>query len=319
MSSRPSPVPINPARIGPGHAILWGRGRRHHVDDFPGPLSIKSVVRGTAVWETRGGRFVLEPGSWLVLNAGRPYTIDVDSPDPVETLCVFFRGGFVGDVARASVTSDDRLLETPERQGPEAEFLETIRNGEPAVESALAAIRTAIVAGTAAGLWLEEALHCLARLLLAANEDFDRAAARVPAARVSTRREIFRRIRRAIDRIESAIDEPLDLAEIARAACLSPYHFHRQFAAVVGETPHRYVVRRRLERARRLLTRSDLPVTHVSLACGFESPGSFSSLFRRRFGVSPRTFRAEIGGSPGEKGKNGEASGGRPGDDRDGG
>src|SRR5204863_3593420 len=134
------------------------------------------------------------------------------------------------------VPSYGRLLERRQREAPEAEFLETIRNGEPAVEGALAAIRAAVAAGTATDFWLEETFHRLARLLLAGNEDFDRAAARVPAARVSTRREIFRRIRRAIDRIESAIDEPLDLAEIARAACLSPYHFHRQFAAVIGET-----------------------------------------------------------------------------------
>ncbi len=81
------------------------------------------------------------------------------------------------------------------------------------------------------------------------------------------------------------------MERVARAACLSRFHFHRLFAEAPGETPHRYITRRRLEKAQDLLAATDLPVTSVSLAAGFESLGSFSSLFRRRFGSSPRGFR----------------------------
>ena len=86
-------------------------------------------------------------------------------------------------------------------------------------------------------------------------------------------------------------DERISLAEVARAACLSPYHFHRLFRATFRTTPHEYLTRERLERARHLLANEDLPVTEVSLRAGFEALGSFSTMFRRRFGVSPREFR----------------------------
>jgi len=63
---------------------------------------------------------------------------------------------------------------------------------------------------------------------------------------------------------------------------------------VFGETPHAYRTRRRLERASRLLKETDFPVTDVCLETGFESVGSFSTLFRRRYGVSPKEFRRNM-------------------------
>ena len=79
---------------------------------------------------------------------------------------------------------------------------------------------------------------------------------------------------------------------MARIACLSPYHFHRQFALAFREPPHRWLARRRLEEARRLLEETDRTVTEVSLEVGFQSLGSFSALFHRYFGISPGALRA---------------------------
>ena len=80
------------------------------------------------------------------------------------------------------------------------------------------------------------------------------------------------------------------LQDAAREAHLSPYHFHRSFTLVFNETPHSYLTRLRLERAQTLLIKG-LPVTEVCGAVGFESLGSFSALFRRRFGVPPSKWR----------------------------
>lgn len=84
---------------------------------------------------------------------------------------------------------------------------------------------------------------------------------------------------------------PVALAGIARAAYLSPFHFHRAFTAAFGETPHAYRTRRRLETAARLLAEADQLIIDICLQTGFESPSSFATLFRRRFAASPRTFR----------------------------
>lgn len=82
--------------------------------------------------------------------------------------------------------------------------------------------------------------------------------------------------------------ESVSIADAARAACLSRYHFFRAFRAAFQVTPHQFLTTQRLERARLLLRGGKHTVTAVCLESGFQSVGSFSSLFRRHFGVSPR-------------------------------
>ena len=95
-----------------------------------------------------------------------------------------------------------------------------------------------------------------------------------------------------IDFIDRHYARPLTVAALARRARLSPFHFIRTFRAATGMTPHQYLRDRRLDRARHLLETTPMPVTEICEAVGFRSLGSFSALFRRATGQSPRAFRA---------------------------
>ena len=105
------------------------------------------------------------------------------------------------------------------------------------------------------------------------------------------------RTNRAMLRVRDLIDrefaEELDIASLARRAHLSPDHLIRTFASVFGETPHRYLQRRRIERAMFLLRTTELPVTQVCLRVGYTSLGAFSELFASVVGVSPSAYRAD--------------------------
>jgi AraC-like DNA-binding protein len=83
------------------------------------------------------------------------------------------------------------------------------------------------------------------------------------------------------------------VALTAKAAGLSPYHFHHTFRLAFHQTPMRFLQECRLRAARRPLVETDQSVTAIGLAVGFESPSSFSWLFRKRFGLCPRQFRAQ--------------------------
>lgn len=100
-------------------------------------------------------------------------------------------------------------------------------------------------------------------------------------------------LRRARDLIDRHFAEPLDLDAMARAAGFSRYHFARGFAAAYGETPGRYLTRRRIERAQDLLRSADLTVTQICHRVGFTSLGSFSARFSALVGVSPTAYRRE--------------------------
>jgi AraC-like DNA-binding protein len=94
----------------------------------------------------------------------------------------------------------------------------------------------------------------------------------------------------AKDRLRETAPSELSIAMLASAARMSPCHFIRRFAAVFGETPHRYRRRARLERARLLLTLGKHSVTDVCFEVGFASLGSFSDAFARRFGSPPSAY-----------------------------
>lgn len=114
---------------------------------------------------------------------------------------------------------------------------------------------------------------------------------------MASRVPLERHLLRARDLMDSAYSEPLDIAALAERARVSPAHFRRRFKAAFGETPYRYLLTRRLERAKKLLRDTDHSVTDVCLSVGFTSLGSFSTQFRRFVGYSPSEYRSRARGS----------------------
>ncbi len=106
---------------------------------------------------------------------------------------------------------------------------------------------------------------------------------------------LARHLLRVRDLIDRAYAEQLDIAALARSASVSTAYFSRSFKAAFGETPHQYLMSRRMERAKALLRSGDLSVTDVCLAVGFTSLGSFSTQFRRFVGDSPSAYRERDG------------------------
>ncbi len=103
--------------------------------------------------------------------------------------------------------------------------------------------------------------------------------------------EYAERINRVIDYLRANLDRPVKLAELARVACFSEFHFHRIFSAVSGETLNNFTNRLRLEKAARLLRFSDRTLTDIAFDCGFSSSATFSRAFRSAYDTSPSQFR----------------------------
>src|SRR5918995_3467467 len=103
--------------------------------------------------------------------------------------------------------------------------------------------------------------------------------------------ESNRHMLRARDAIDLGYEKPLDIPTLARIACVSEAHFIRTFRATFGETPHRYLQRRRVERAMFMLRETDRSVTEICLDVGFNSLGTFTRTFTRVVGDPPPTHR----------------------------
>ena len=103
--------------------------------------------------------------------------------------------------------------------------------------------------------------------------------------------DIYQRIARAKVFIDKNYHTSIDLEQIARQAFLSRFHFHRLFTRIYKKTPHQYVTQIRLEAAKVLLAKEGISIADVCNSIGFESHGSFSSLFSKQSGYSPQYYR----------------------------
>src|SRR5512142_3223270 len=116
--------------------------------------------------------------------------------------------------------------------------------------------------------------------------------------RTATAADYQERILRTLAYIQAHLDDALDLDDLARVACFSPYHFHRVFRGLVGEPVQEHVRRLRLERAAWHLKLQDAAVTDVALAAGYESHEAFTRAFHAMFKTTPTQFRAAHQSAP---------------------
>ena len=274
------------ARFGLDSLVLHARGTRHVVKEFPGPLSIKSVIDGHVTWTVGGRDLVVDSNSFLVLNDGEKYSMDLDAPRPVETCCAFFSNGFVERVAHDATTSLQTSLDAPLREAPRLDFLSRLH--QDSTGSVLPRLRS-LAKRCSKELQpssFEEDFLILSQQLVMLYKEITAAISRVPATKASTRQELFRRLQLAKEYMHGCADESVSLKNVAREACLSPYHLHRAFTRVFRQTPHGYLTALRLQRAYAFL-KSGRTVTEACVEVGFSSPSSFSRLFSGHYGFPP--------------------------------
>ncbi|WP_439374743.1 helix-turn-helix domain-containing protein [Bradyrhizobium sp. DASA03120] len=164
---------------------------------------------------------------------------------------------------------------------------------DPLLGEIARAIVSELQAETSAGRPLVEALanSMAARLI----QTHARAPASTSAASPASEGLDRRRLARVLDYIEANLEGDLTLDGMASIACLSRYHFARAFKQAVGQTPHRYVSVRRLDRAKALLTQGDRSLVDIALALSFSDQASFTRAFRQATGRAPGQYRREFG------------------------
>lgn len=270
-------------------AVLNGRGTHYEVHDYRTTLSLKSVVRGAARYHTPQGQYLLTPETFLILNDGQRYSLAFEGHGQVhtETLCPFFQHGFLEQAGAFAAAGPEHHLDDIDRATPALDFCERLYPKAGAVARTLASLDAGLRGPHATAPWLEDRMYSLAQSLAALRFQVRREADGFPGLRPSTRMELYHRLYRGRDFLLSCYDRPLTVAAAASVAGLSPFHFQRMFKLAFGQTPMQFLQQARLEAARRLLARTGDDITTICFAVGFESLGSFSWLFRKRFGASP--------------------------------
>lgn len=289
-------IPSNSAtpsstQMGQSSFLLHERATQHFWAGT-GALSIKTFAHGSAFYDLGRGQYRVEPHAYLLLNQGQWYSIACESEQPIESFCLFFADGLAEEAQYALTSTMINLLDNPQpAHTTTLNFFEKLYAHDEVLSPALSALKTSYAAHIDDPEWLREQMYGILQRMLLVHEAVCREVEILPALRATTREELYRRLHRAKDFMASCFERPLTINEIAGVACLSPNHFLRTFQQAFRQTPHQYLTAQRLQRAQNLLRNSELSVTDICFAVGFASLGSFSSLFKRRVGVSPEQFR----------------------------
>ncbi|HEX6819658.1 MAG TPA: AraC family transcriptional regulator [Ktedonobacterales bacterium] len=289
-TKRFDPLPSTCSYVGAANTLLHSRGR-HYFWQGAGALSVKAFFAGQARYSVGAARYVVGADNYLVLNAEQPYTIAIDAAEPVESFCLFFAPGFAEHVQRDLTTPSEQLLDDPHAGGAAVSFFERTYPRDDAVFALLVQLRAATSHGMRDPGWIEEWYHAMMQRLLAAQRGVRSEVSILPGARAATREELYRRVHLARDYAAAMYAESVTLGDLAHVAALSPNHLLRAFRAAFGQSPHQYLTALRLEGAQQLLRTTDLPITQICLDVGFTSLGSFTTLFSRRVGCPPATYR----------------------------
>lgn len=285
--------------------FMSGRGFTYFAQTPGLPLSLKCMSNGRALYKFGRAEVAVDDGGYLILNNQQPYSIEIASPTQVETFVLWFPDGWAEEVARGASDPDEDLLADPATNGNgEVSFLSRYTPHDNTVSPKVRTLRTAFKSNKPiVDSWLEEKLRDLLAAMIVSQHNVRRELSHLSAARLATREELWRRVNLARDYLHAHLGTRVSLCDVARAACLSPFHLLRVFQAAFGQSPHQYLTQRRLDRAKFLLEKTAVPVTAICLNCGFSSLGSFSALFHRTCGMSPRAWRIQFAAVPPENSK----------------
>lgn len=216
----------------------------------------------------------LAPRQFSVLPARVPAFWRIEGQPHI--LLVYLHGRVLDEVAEQVFDADPATVE----------LLPRLAVHDPFVEQLARRILDALVSRDpdCTGLYADTLAHALAAHLVHRHSSRTRhappPASGSPAA-----------LRRAVEFIEANLSQPLPLHDIAQAAGLTPLYFIRAFRRRHGETPHQYVLRRRVERAEQMIQASDLTNAEIALATGFSSQSHFCTVFRKIVGMTPTAYR----------------------------
>ncbi|HMQ68119.1 MAG TPA: AraC family transcriptional regulator [Ignavibacteria bacterium] len=256
------------------------------------PLSIKCSMKGKELHRTSEGNYEVTPGQYLLINSGQKCESRIENP--AESFSVYFESEFANDSLRSLVSPSEKLLNYSYIPGIQhVNFLEKLYPHNNILSPSLMRLRLASKVNHDEEDFITESCFELIEKLLMIHRDLYKEIEKLPPVKLSTKMELYKRICRAKEYMDSSFTENITLEKISREACLSQFHFLRLFKVIHQKTPHKYLTEKRIEKALSLLFQTDKSITEICFDIGFESVSSFSWLFKKKLGLSPDLAREQ--------------------------
>ncbi|HQY51016.1 MAG TPA: AraC family transcriptional regulator [Ignavibacteria bacterium] len=254
------------------------------------PLTVKCSMKGLEKFHTSESSYGVSPASFLILNEGQQCESSIINES--ESFSIYFEPRFANSVLKSLITPSDKMLNHSFKPVSQpVHFFEKLYPHNNFLSPVIMKMRLASKVSYDDENWLKERYLEMLDGLLKVHKDLYKEIEKLPPVKLSTKTELYRRVSIAKEYIDLEFTNDLTLDKISKKACLSQFHFLRIFKSVYKQTPHQYLTKKRIDKAIDLLRKSDMSVTEICFEIGFESVGSFSWLFKNKFGLSPETFK----------------------------
>jgi AraC-like DNA-binding protein len=271
--------------------IILGPPFHRHWSGAAG-YSIKAYVGGRVPFIVERRLHVVDDAHYLIVNAGQDYEFRTPADSTLFNFTIFMSEAEVADAWASLRRSDESLLDDPDTADEAVpEFLAAPMRVSESMLRARSQLRTLAFEGLLSIECRAAAVSEIIGEALATQYAAVSQMRKVHAVRRSTQKEAVLRVRRAVDFIEADITRELDLSTLSKIACMAKHHFLRRFKDVIGQTPHQFILRRRLALAEELLLDTDLGAAEIGRLCGFADASAFSSAFRASRGLAPLIWR----------------------------
>lgn len=272
--------------------ILNGKFSYLYYPEHWTTLSLKFAFGGSEQYILGNMKYCVEDNMYLILNRDATYQSLIDSVTPVESLTLNFTAQFVEDVFYSSFNNDEYLLDFPEvRDKYPVNFFQKLYNTDSLLSTYIKKIRLAVKSRNHDADMLNENLHGILEHTFRSQLTASKNANELKSVKRSTRIELFNRLNKTKDYIESNYHEAIDLDMLSKVSSLCPHHFLRKFKSYTGVSPYQYLKQTRVKKAKILLENTGFSVTEICQNCGYESLSSFSFLFKNTFKTSPENYR----------------------------
>ncbi len=251
-------------------------------------LSIKLVLSGSEKYRIGNKIHSLTPGKFLVVNKGKDLDCIIDHKNVAVGICIFLSPVMVQDVHHVLSKPCEELLNADLLHTQKNEFYENVFSFQSYQLGNLLENVGKKLTGKGKNIVVsDELFYNLAEQLIISQNEISGHIQKIETVKNSTKQELFRRLFIAKELIDSNPGEKLDINSISRQAALSEFHFIRMFRQVFGFSPYQYQLKKRLNKAKQLLSSNCFTVSEVAVHTGFADVFSLSKAFKKEFGCSP--------------------------------
>jgi AraC family transcriptional regulator len=263
--------------------------------DEQSDFSIRTVTRGSEEYRLNNKTISVFPGYFLVLNDGTHYQRKIYTDGPSNTFSVQFSKKFLADYNRSLVCDDAALMDMPfDGTDRPPGFHETLYPFKNDLRFNLLHLKYHFDKKVNNELLINEYLHhSLLLFYQVYHKEVLTNSRRLNFVKPCTRRELFKRLNNVKDYMISNSNQAMGIEELSKVACLSECHLYKLFKELYHCSPHQYLQKVRLNRAKNLLNDTNYPINEIVCMVGFENSSSFIRLFKKNFAVTPQNYRAK--------------------------